>query len=73
LELTGLTESFGIASSFGVMESKLNELLFIVDEKTFDAFTALLDEPRAHNAGLERLLAVQPPWDEHSDGTYSDR
>jgi uncharacterized protein (DUF1778 family) len=51
------------------MESKLNEVFFAVDGKAFDAFTALLDEPPASNAGLERLLAVKPPWGGHSEGT----
>jgi uncharacterized protein (DUF1778 family) len=54
------------------MDSKLDELLFTVDGETFDAFTALLDKPPASNAGLERLLAVKPPWAAHSEGTRLD-
>jgi hypothetical protein len=56
-----------------VMESELNEVLFTIEEKAFDAFTALLDEPLASNAGLERLLAVKPPWDGHPEGTWADK
>jgi uncharacterized protein (DUF1778 family) len=55
------------------MESELNEVLFTIEEKAFDAFTALLDEPLASNAGLERLLAVKPPWDGHPEGTWADK
>ncbi len=49
--------------TFRGMEFKLNEVLFTVDRTAFDAFTALLDEPPASNSGLERLLAVKPPWE----------
>lgn len=40
----------------------LDEVSFILDEAGFQQFTDLLDEPMAPNAGLLRLMAVQPPW-----------
>jgi len=40
----------------------LDQVFFSLDEARFHQFTALLDAPPAHNAGLERLMAVQAPW-----------
>jgi uncharacterized protein (DUF1778 family) len=54
------------------MDSKLDELFFTVDGESFDAFTALLDEAPAPDAGLERLLAVKPPWAAHSEEARLD-
>jgi uncharacterized protein (DUF1778 family) len=41
----------------------LDQVLFSLDAEKFRQFTALLDAPPAPNPGLERLLAVKPPWD----------
>ncbi len=40
----------------------LEQLFFNLDADKFRQFTALLDAPPAHNPGLERLLAVNAPW-----------
>ena len=40
----------------------LDQVLFSLDETRFRKFTELLDAPVQANPGLERLLAVQPPW-----------
>lgn len=40
----------------------LDQVFFSLDSAKFQQFTALLDAPTAPNAGLQRLLAVQPPW-----------
>jgi uncharacterized protein (DUF1778 family) len=40
----------------------LDQVFFSLDQDKFQQFTALLDAPAAPNAGLQRLLAVQPPW-----------
>ena len=40
----------------------LDQVFFGLDGDKFKQFTALLDAPLAANAGLERLMAVQPPW-----------
>ncbi len=40
----------------------LDQVFFSLDTDKFQQFTALLDAPAAPNAGLQRLLAVQPPW-----------
>lgn len=40
----------------------LDQVFFSLDIEKFRQFTALLDAPTAPNAGLERLMAVQPPW-----------
>lgn len=40
----------------------LDQVFFSLAPDKFQQFTALLDAPAAPNAGLQRLLAVQPPW-----------
>ncbi len=40
----------------------LDQVLFNLDEAKFRRFTAMLDAPIEHNAGLDRLLAVKAPW-----------
>ncbi len=41
---------------------QMDETFFNLDAKRFKAFKALLDAPEAANPGLERLMAVKPPW-----------
>jgi uncharacterized protein (DUF1778 family) len=41
----------------------LDQIFFGLDEDTFQRFTAMLDAPPNPNAGLERLMAVNAPWD----------
>jgi uncharacterized protein (DUF1778 family) len=40
----------------------LDQVMFRLDEVKFRQFVKLLDAPPAPNAGLERLMAVTPPW-----------
>ncbi len=40
----------------------LDQVFFGLDSKKFRDFTKMLDAPPAHNPGLERLMAVKPPW-----------
>ncbi len=40
----------------------LDQVFFKLDPDKFRQFTALLDEPTAPNPGLDRLMAVQAPW-----------
>ena len=40
----------------------LDQVFFRLDERRFEAFMQLLDAPSAPNEGLERLMAVQAPW-----------
>ncbi|CAB3770471.1 hypothetical protein [Paraburkholderia solisilvae] len=41
-----------------------DQILFTLEELAFEAFVAELDPPQPQrNAGLERLMAVQAPWD----------
>ena len=40
----------------------LDQVFFGLDGDKFKQFTALLDAPPASNPGLERLMAVKPPW-----------
>ncbi len=40
----------------------LDQVFFGLDAEKFRQFTALLDAPPAHNPGLKRLMAVEPPW-----------
>ena len=40
----------------------LDQVFFSLDRDKFQQFTALLDAPAPPSAGLQRLLAVQPPW-----------
>ncbi|WP_101102671.1 DUF1778 domain-containing protein [Macromonas bipunctata] len=40
----------------------LDQVLFQLDADKFQQFNTLLDAPPATNPGLERLLAVQAPW-----------
>ena len=40
----------------------LDQVFFLVDSDKFREFTRMLDAPPVHNPGLERLMAVKPPW-----------
>jgi uncharacterized protein (DUF1778 family) len=40
----------------------LDQVLFRLDPAKFRKFVKLLDAPPAANPGLERLMAVRPPW-----------
>jgi len=40
----------------------LDQVFFKLDADKFRQFTAMLDAPPSHNPGLERLMAVVPPW-----------
>lgn len=40
----------------------LDQVFFSLDEERFKAFNDLLDAPVAENPGLERLMAIKPPW-----------
>ncbi|MCC6531843.1 MAG: DUF1778 domain-containing protein [Burkholderiales bacterium] len=41
----------------------LDQVFFDLDATKFRQFTKLLDAPPTHNPGLERLIAVEAPWD----------
>ncbi|MBC3809220.1 DUF1778 domain-containing protein [Undibacterium seohonense] len=40
----------------------LDQVFFNLDAAKFQQFTAMLDAPPLQNLGLERLMAVAPPW-----------
>lgn len=40
----------------------LDQVFFKLDAAKFRQFTRLLDAPPAASPGLDRLMAVQPPW-----------
>ena len=40
----------------------LDQVFFKLKAASFRQFVKLLDAPPAHNSGLERLMAVEPPW-----------
>jgi uncharacterized protein (DUF1778 family) len=40
----------------------LDQVFFSMETEKFQQFTALLDAPVPTNPGLERLMAVTPPW-----------
>ncbi len=40
----------------------LDQVFFTLDAEKFEQFAALLDAPPTPNPGLERLMAVKPPW-----------
>lgn len=42
----------------------IDQVFFSLDEERFKAFNDLLDAPVAANPGLERLMAIKPPWGE---------
>lgn len=41
----------------------LDQVFFGLSTDKFKQFTDMLDAPPAHNPGIERLMAVTPPWD----------
>ena len=41
----------------------LDQTLFAVSAKQYQAFVAWMDAPLAENSGLKRLLAKRAPWD----------
>ena len=41
----------------------LDQVFFSLDADKFRQFNEMLDAPPAHNPGLERLMAMKPPWD----------
>ena len=40
----------------------LDQVFFSLDAVKFRQFAKMLDAPPVHNAGLERLMAIEPPW-----------
>jgi uncharacterized protein (DUF1778 family) len=40
----------------------LDRVFFKLDAAKFRQFVKLLDAPPARNSGLDRLMAVKPPW-----------
>ena len=40
----------------------LDQIFFSLDADKFRQFNELLDSPPAPNSGLERLMAIKPPW-----------
>lgn len=40
----------------------LDQVFFSMEPEKFRQFTALLDAPAPTNPGLERLMALTPPW-----------
>ncbi len=42
----------------------LDRTLFQLDERQFNRFTEILEQPVQSNPDLEKLMAVQAPWDE---------
>lgn len=40
----------------------LDQVFFKLDAAKFRQFAKLLDAPATPNAGLKRLMAVEPPW-----------
>ena len=41
----------------------LDQVFFGLDTEKFQQFTAMLDAPPSPNEGLERLMAVNAPWE----------
>ena len=41
----------------------LDQVFFSLDADKFRQFKEMLDAPPAPNPGLERLMAIKPPWD----------
>jgi uncharacterized protein (DUF1778 family) len=46
----------------------LDQVFFRMDAEKFRQFNRLLDAPPARNPGLERLMAVRPPWGKRASG-----
>ena len=44
----------------------LDQVFFGLDAEKFQQFTAMLDAPPSANEGLERLMAIKAPWENHS-------
>lgn len=40
----------------------LDQVFFALDHDAFSKFAALLDAPVEQNSGLNRLLAIEAPW-----------
>lgn len=40
----------------------LDQVFFSLDADQYHQFMAMLDAPPSQNPGLERLMAVAPPW-----------
>ncbi len=40
----------------------LDQVFFSLDADKFRQFNKMLDAPPARNPGLERLMAIEPPW-----------
>jgi uncharacterized protein (DUF1778 family) len=52
------------ASSREAEQILLDRTYFRLDERAFDAFNALLDNPPPPSEGLRKLLRTKAPWDE---------
>ncbi|RIZ70732.1 MAG: DUF1778 domain-containing protein [Methylococcales bacterium] len=40
----------------------LDQVFFSLDNEKYQQFLAMLDAPPIPNIGLERLMAIKPPW-----------
>jgi uncharacterized protein (DUF1778 family) len=65
-EATGKNRSdFMLEASCREAESVLlDRRYFVLDPRTFEEFTAMLDAPPASNPRLRRLLREKAPWDQ---------
>ncbi len=51
----------------------LDQIYFRLDDESHRAFLRQLDTPPSPNAGLERLMAVTPPWDDRVEASANQR
>ena len=45
-----------------VNQTRLDRVLFDVDQSQFDRFLQMLDEPVAENSGIARLMTITSHW-----------
>ena len=45
----------------------LDQVFFSLDTHRFHQFIEMLDAPPSPNPGLERLMAIQAPWDKDAE------
>jgi uncharacterized protein (DUF1778 family) len=47
-------------------QAMLDQVFFAMDSHQFSQFTQMLDAPVTPNLGLQRLMAIQSPWEAKS-------
>lgn len=62
-----LTDFILDSACLAAQQTLLDQRLFMVDDKDYQALLDLLDRPARSNAGLKKLFSQPAPWEQPTD------